>query len=186
MWPCNRFNKFLDDVVASDDESEEIISLGYSSGNSSESDMIVIQKEKEWSEMNRDERDNHSFVLWRRLTQKLKGSVTVINSFSRLNRRMFLSGTTKSLAFLNVKEKKPHWWLIQPNTKLNTAINTMSHLLLVYTAIVVPYQVAFLSETDTPDLDFFDRVVNYLFQIDFLLNFVTAVEVGNRIEQNLC
>ena len=62
----------------------------------------------------------------------------------------------------------------------------MSHFLLVYTAIVVPYQVAFLSETDTPDLDFFDKVVNYLFQIDFLLNFVTAVEVGNRIEQNLC
>jgi len=97
-----------------------------------------------------------------------------------------LTGTTKKLAFLNVKEKKPLWFLIQPNTKLKTCINIVSNLLLIYTAIVVPVQVAFLSDTTNPDLEAIDSVVNILFQIDFLLNFITAVEVNNRIEQNLC
>ncbi len=50
-----------------------------------------------------------------------------------------MTGTTKKLAFLNVREKKPLWFLIQPNTKLKTCINIVSNLLLIYTAIVVPY-----------------------------------------------
>lgn len=97
-----------------------------------------------------------------------------------------MTGTTKKLAFLNVREKKPLWFLIQPNTKLKTCINIVSNLLLIYTAIVVPYQVAFLSDTPDYNFDAIDSVVNILFQIDFVLNFITAVEIKNRIEQNLC
>lgn len=36
-------------------------------------------------------------------------------------------------------------------------------------------------------MDEVDEVCNYLFQIDFLLNFISAVEISNgKIEQNLC
>jgi ribulose kinase len=78
-WPCNRFNKFLEDVVAEEEsDQDEIISMGYSSGNSCESDMIVIPMDKEFHKMTQDEKDNHTFILWRKLTKKLKGSVRVI------------------------------------------------------------------------------------------------------------
>jgi hypothetical protein len=58
----------LDEIVAEkEDDEDEILSLGYSSGNSDESSKIVIPMDKPFNKMSKDERDNHTFILWRKL-----------------------------------------------------------------------------------------------------------------------
>lgn len=44
---------------------------------------------------------------------------------------------------------------------------------------------AFLSEMQFDLMDMIDEVVNNLFIVDFLLNFVTAIETNGKVEQNL-
>jgi len=58
--------------------------------------------------------------------------------------------------------------------------------MLIYTAIYVPFQVAFLTAYDQVRvMDDIDEFVNIMFQIDFCLNFITAVEVNGRLEYHL-
>lgn len=60
--------------------------------------------------------------------------------FETLNRRMYLSGTTKRLASLDAEQvKKPLFFIIQPNTIIKNMVNAVSHMLLIYTALVVPF-----------------------------------------------
>lgn len=74
-----------------------------------------------------------------------------------------------------------------PKTRLCNIISAVSHMLLIYTAIFVPFQVAFLSdlESQTLTLEIMDQTVNTLFIIEFVLNFITAVEINGKVEFKL-
>ena len=71
--------------------------------------------------------------------------------------------------------------VIHPNSAARGAFDTLSLVLLIYTGIFTPYQIAFLSETHTmrniPDWTFafaLDRLVDVVFTVDLLLNFRSA------------
>jgi hypothetical protein len=59
---------------------------------------------------------------------------------------MYLEGTTRKFEFREISaKKKPHWFILMPKSKVKSLWQAVSHTLLIYTAIFVPFQVAFLS-----------------------------------------
>ena len=96
--------------------------------------------------MDADEKNDHSFFLWQKLAKKLHGAIYLMQAFNFLHSRMYLQGTTRRLAFMdNRSQKKPHWFIIMPRSRLYNVIAACSHTLLIYTALFVPFQIAFLS-----------------------------------------
>ena len=49
--------------------------------------------------------DHHSFVLWQRLIQKLRGAVILTQVFTNLHKKMYLLGTPKKSSFLVQKRE---------------------------------------------------------------------------------
>lgn len=144
-----------------------------------------MKMRKSFNEMTKDERDDHVFILWGQLSRKLHGAIYLMQAFNTLHRKMYLQGTSKRLAFLDIQNtKKPHWFVMMPKSKVKNCWSAISHMLLIYTALFVPFQVAFMSgeEFQTPTIDTMDQIVNILFQIDFLLNFITAIEIRGNVE----
>lgn len=86
-----------------------------------------------------------------------------------------------------MKQRKPHWFIIMPKSKIKQVWQAGSICLLIYTAIFVPFQIAFLSapQFETPELFWIDQTVNILFGLDFFLNFIAAVDINGRVEHQL-
>ncbi|KAK3244020.1 hypothetical protein CYMTET_46354 [Cymbomonas tetramitiformis] len=68
-------------------------------------------------------------------------------------------------------------WLLDEKSKFLRFWDWLAIMLLVFTAIVTPYEVAFL-EPKGVALFFINRVVEALFAFDVLLTFFIAVQVG--------
>jgi hypothetical protein len=84
--------------------------------------------------------------LWQLLQRKLYGVVCMLQVLHLLKRNLFLVGTTKRLASLDKKiTKKPHWFILMPNTTTKKIWSAISHILLIFTALYVPIEVAFAS-----------------------------------------
>lgn len=78
---------------------------------------------------------------------KAKGAVLVLDRFSSLTRRIYLFGTSKKLKFEVEKEQKVYWFIIMPHGIIRMIWNFIVFILLMYTAIFLPYSTAFI---DTP------------------------------------
>lgn len=72
-----------------------------------------------------------------------------------------------------------------PETVIKNLVTAVSHSLLIYTAIFVPFQVSFISDYESDTINLIDEIVNNLFIVDFFLNFITAVEINGKIETKL-
>jgi Ion transport protein len=106
---------------------------------------------------------------------KAKGAVLVLDRFSSLTRRIYLFGTSKKLKFEIEKEEKVRWFVIMPEGKVRMCWNFVVLLLLMYTAIFVPFQTAFV-EDDTELSKHLETLMDSMFITDFFLNFLMAYE----------
>ena len=138
-YPCDRVNRFLDDLVAEKLEIEEFEDIGYSSGDSNASDLIKIETEKEFALMTQEEKNIHSFKIWKRLWKKVRGALTVANSFDKLQNKLLITGTSKKPRFIEGQEKRLPWYLIHPHSYWSKFWQTLNNLMLIYTAIYMPF-----------------------------------------------
>ena len=67
-------------------------------------------------------------------------------------------------------------WLILPESKFKMVWNLIIIALLLYTAIYVPYKIAFINEQDSVVTQIFEWTVDILFAIDIFVNFISVYE----------
>lgn len=137
-----------------------------------------------------------SRLIWSRVRKKLKGAVIL----SLLCQELRLYGTSSFLKGQNVNYKKnveqllarlkarkgevPEqqeaqcWFVLHPQCALRKGWNLVVVALLLYTALVMPFRLAF---SDSDDTGWFitERVVDSLFFLDVMLTCVTGVEMDD-------
>lgn len=155
-----------------EEEDSELESVVYSEGESGNEEnrlgrLFLKMKEKDKQKRIRS--------LWYQMLAKAKGAVLVLDRFSSLTRRIYLFGTSKKLKFEIEKDEKIHWFVILPEGKVRMVWNFVVLLLLIYTAIFVPFQTAFI-EIDTKLINDLETFMDSMFITDFILNFLMAYE----------
>ena len=119
--------------------------------------------------------------LWRKTYSRASVSVQLIQATHKLHQNMMKMGSTKNLYgskqhIDDMRElKKKHCCVLMPNEKLKTAWTLVIVVLLIYTAIFVPYKIAFIEE-ETTFLQAMEATVDILFGIDMFVNFISAIE----------
>jgi len=119
-----------------EEEDSDLESVVYSEGESGDEEnrlgrLFLKMKEKEKQKRIRS--------LWYMMLAKAKGAVLVLDRFSSLTRRIYLFGTSKKLKFEIEKEEKIRWFIILPEGNVRMIWNFVVLLLLMYTAIFVPF-----------------------------------------------
>ena len=94
---------------------------------------------------------------------------------------MLKMGSTKSLFgskqnIVDLRElKKKRNCLLLPHDRFKTIWTVIIVFLLIYTAIFVPYKIAFIEQEST-FLQVLEAMVDILFGIDIVVNFMSAIE----------
>ena len=71
--------------------------------------------------------------------------------------------------------RHPHWWVIHPFSLFSPAAGTLSHALLWYVALGVPFVIGFeVQYEETSALYVVDRIVDCFFILDVAFNFLTG------------
>lgn len=127
--------------------------------------------------------------MWKRLKAKLKGKLLM----KSLNRELQLFGASTiavdseelqlkvqklarsgSLRSPNWNEEKLHvrvpFFVIHPNHWFKSLWNVILTVLLIYTATVMPYRIAFVEEGDSGAWLVVEYMLNFLFFVDFIIN----------------
>lgn len=130
------------------DAEKEQVAVIYSSGESGDEEN---KSGRAFLKMKEKGRRKRIRTLWYRVLAKLKGAVLLIDQFSFLTRRIYLFGTSKKLSFIVEAPAKPSWFIILPESKPRLIWNFIVLLLLMYTAIVVPYRCAFVESNESSD-----------------------------------
>ena len=74
-----------------------------------------------------------------------------------------------------------------PSNKVKQAWQGVSILAIIYTAIYVPFKVAFLpNDIELPFLDWVDTIIDYIFVIDLFVNFFSAYEKSSDVVEYRC
>ena len=71
--------------------------------------------------------------------------------------------------------KRAQKCLIMPDSKFKLVWNILVILLLLYTAIFVPFRIAFIKD-DSVGMQFFEAMIDILFGVDIIVNFISVVE----------
>ena len=111
---------------------------------------------------------------------KVKGAVLVIDRFKSLSRRIYLFGTSKKLKFTIEEERQLRCYIILPTSRVRMVWNLIVFFLLMYTATLVPYRTIFIENEETSFLFYFDMIVDLLYFIDLILNFLMAYEDADK------
>ena len=100
-----------------------------------------------------------------------------------LNKDIYIYGTKKgaynSDEDLLIHKHKPSCIVLMPNSKIKTVWNLVMIVLLIYTATFTPYRTAFIEDGGTALL-IIDYIVDFLFLIDIIMNFISAYEIRNK------
>ena len=117
--------------------------------------------------------------MWRKVYQRSRGGARLIQVFYNLHKRILLYGTTKNLlgqhAYALDQQTRKIRCLIMPEDKFKAVWNMIIVILLMYTAIFVPFRIAFV-QTDSSSIVVFEQIVDIIFGIDILVNFLSATE----------
>ena len=111
-----------------EEEDESIHSIEYSSGDSGDDENKLG---RQFLKAKEREKTRIMFKLWYKVLAKAKGAVLVLNVFRQLTRRIYLFGTSKKLKYVVEQERKPHWYIILPNSITHTVWNVIVLLLLL-------------------------------------------------------
>jgi phosphoglycerol transferase MdoB-like AlkP superfamily enzyme len=87
-----------------------------------------------------------------------------------------LFGAKQSI--VNIKDLKSKSCILMPSDKFKTIWTVVIVILLVYTAIFVPFKIAFI-EQDSTFTTILDTTVDVLFGVDIIVSFLSAVEDKN-------
>lgn len=96
----------------------------------------------------------------------------------------------KVLQWVKVLGKKPKNknkpCLIYPENKYKKIWDLYVTVLLIYTAIAVPYTVCFnINREDSFNIGF-DLTIDFSFLVDIILTFFTVIEQGDQVVTNRC
>ena len=73
------------------------------------------------------------------------------------------------------KAKEKRACILMPSNRFKTTWTVIIVFLLAYTAIFVPFRIAFM-EKETVGLTVVEAIVDILFGFDILVNFISAIE----------
>lgn len=135
-----------------------------------------------FSELQGLERREHLVEMWRLLFLKAYGAHVIDVSFNRAHDRVIKHGTTKNIGLdkrNNVQafygEKLP--FVLLAENKFRRFWNLLMMALLLYVALVVPFTICFFQPTeDVNAWDVVDVIVDVLFGIDMVVNFISAYD----------
>ena len=119
--------------------------------------------------------------LWRKAHLRARGGAILLKNFYRLHKKILKQGTTRNLFGEKVvkdrlAQKKKMRFLIFPESRFKIIWNLVIIALLLYTAIFVPYKVAFIHEKDGIVGQLFEYTVDLLFGVDIFVNFMSVYE----------
>jgi hypothetical protein len=98
--------------------------------------------------MSDDERKQHILLMWKRALNKGRGGALIKRFFNELNRKIYLFGLSKRLEDIEMEEK-PSPFVIQVGSKVQSYWNVINILLLLYTAIYMPFKISFIDDETT-------------------------------------
>eukprot|EP00347_Sterkiella_histriomuscorum_P023172 403335679 len=111
--------------------------------------------------MTSQQQKNQVNDLWKRGFLKARAGVHVINLFSDLTRKIQLFGVSRGLADLQLEENIPPY-ILMPADQFRGIWNIINIVLLLYTAIFMPYKVSFVDKDDNPQV-ILDHIIDGLF-----------------------
>ena len=138
--------------------------------------------------------------LWKRLVFKIK----VGQAIKKVNEDILVYGTTNELTDLNQQykgnidqlidrktkkqeafrtisaegydEKTVYPWLIHPDSRAKKTWNLLLMLLMLYTAIVMPFRIAFMDQVFWDEWTAMDLSIDWFFFLDMLINFFSITQ----------
>ncbi|CAI2382508.1 unnamed protein product [Moneuplotes crassus] len=118
--------------------------------------------------------------LWGKCIRTATKGALIIDRFNFLKSRVYTFGgskNTKYERYIKIKDsQKVPFWCIMPTSPFKIIWNITIIFLLLWTAIVVPYQTAFIDETPL-GMFIFSLFLDFLFILDLGINFISAVEL---------
>ena len=141
-----QFMKEVEDV-----DNMSFISQEFSSGESEkEEDMVNYIDERKpyvaFNKLNQRDQVDRLFFNWQMLVKKLRGSIYLIQAFAFLHKSMYVKGTTKT-SKLDYREEEEHTvpcYVIMPNWAFKKLWSAIIQIILIYTAIYVPFKLSFI------------------------------------------
>mmetsp|Transcript_5655 Transcript_5655/g.5165 ORF Transcript_5655/g.5165 Transcript_5655/m.5165 type:complete len:280 (+) Transcript_5655:859-1698(+) len=113
---------------------------------------------------------------------KANGGAKIMEKFGEVHRRILVYGTTK---YINQDAKVDSGsfsrklpFILMPDICFKKFWNIVVMLLLIYTAVYVPYQVAFV-DSDSTAMFRFELFIDSLFISDIIINLISAYEDEN-------
>ena len=93
-----------------------------------------------------------------------------------------------AVAAARAKMDTAPWYVLRPDGKLVTRWDALTSLALVFTAIVTPFEVAFLPEAESPRewLWLANRLIDLIFLMDMAMQFVMMVCSTQTADHSLC
>ena len=79
-----------------------------------------------------------------------------------------------------MEEIKPMFFILMPESSFKMFWNVITLILLMYTASFVPYQTSFIESNSNISLAVWEWVVNCLFGLDIIINFISAFENSDK------
>ena len=139
-----------------------------------------------FSTMSSKEKDEHVKELWRLCFLRSLGGSQIKLSCNKMIKRVVKYGTTKNInakkasddmIFVNKRESS----VIYPDNLFFTYWSILMFFLIIYVAFWMPIQVSFLTAKTSNFLnldiqEYIDYGVDFLFLIDLIINFFTAIE----------
>jgi Ion transport protein len=170
VLPCIHFKA---DGEEDDDDWSVIVTPPYTSG---ESDLEIEAEFHKLSEFRQHQRMTE---LWHRLKVKALGGVRIIKRFAELSDNITMYGATRQIAVEIEEEIVPLPFILLPENKIRMGWNLVTLVLLLYTASFVPYRTSFIEYASTA-LTNWEWVVDALFSLDILINFISAYEDNDK------
>jgi hypothetical protein len=112
--------------------------------------------------------------LWKKGYNKARGGSLVLRFFADLSRKIYLFGVSKKLEEIALDEiENP--FAIQLNSKFKSYWNIINIILLLYTAIYMPFRIAFIDDESIAQI-IVDWTVDGLFFFDIIITFFSTYE----------
>lgn len=132
-----------------------------------------------FGQLSEKEQVDRLFFNWQQLVSKLRGSTYLLQAFTSLQQSMYVKGTDKNskVKMAEVEEETPPWYIIMPEWRFRKFWSAVIQIILIYTAIYVPYKLSFIPMGETiPFWDSIDTLVDVLFISDLIINFFQSYE----------
>ena len=134
-----------------------------------------------FSTLKRSRKIQRVVFLWRKAFARSLVGARLVQACHGMHQGLLKMGSTKNLFgskqhLVDMRElKKKRRCLLLPADKFKTFWTIVIVVLLVYTAIFVPYKIAFIEEAGA-FLEGMEATVDILFGVDIVVNFISAVE----------